>query len=207
MILKQGSLLFTWAYATKSATKFGASHVAAHQVALSVWMVFAYILDAVSVSAQVLLSKARARKDMREVRSIAKYMISVATVQGFIITIIIAALGHHVPSFFTKDEAVIAQLKALMPVLSMQQVLISLTFVLESLAAGGSQFLLPTAWRWNSLECAGKCHSHSHVKCNQRPWHLEERDRSSRCCWRTSPRRTAGRSVGSFEAGRRRGRR
>jgi len=142
MILKQGSLLFTWAYATKSAAKFGAAQVAAHQVALSFWMVFAYILDAVSVSAQILLSKARTRNSVDEVRSVTKYMTSVAVIQGLIITLIIAGLAPYVPSFFTTDEAVIAQLKTLLPVLSMQQVLISLTFVVEALAAGGSQFTL-----------------------------------------------------------------
>ena len=142
MILKQGSLLFTWAYATKSAAKFGAAQVAAHQVALSFWMVFAYILDAVSVSAQILLSKARTRKSVDEVRSVTKFMTSVAIVQGLIIALIIAGLAPYVPSFFTTDEAVIAQLKTLLPVLSMQQVLISLTFVVEALAAGGSQFTL-----------------------------------------------------------------
>ena len=142
MILKQGSLLFTWAYATKTAAKFGSAQVAAHQVALSFWMVFAYILDAVSVSAQILLSKARTRKSLDEVRSVTKYMTSVASLQGFLIALIIAGLAPYVPSFFTTDEAVISQLKLLLPVLSMQQVLISLTFVTEALAAGGSQFAL-----------------------------------------------------------------
>ncbi|KAL7459738.1 hypothetical protein ACHAWC_011946 [Mediolabrus comicus] len=169
MILKQGSLLFTWAYATKTAAKFGSEHVAAHQVALSFWMVsvfshylfisssntifsndscsflsqvFAYILDSVSVGAQILLSKARTRKSLDEVRSVTKYMTSVATIQGLVITLIIAGLTPYIPSFFTKDAAVIAQLKTLLPIISIQQVLISLTFVMEALAAGGGQFAL-----------------------------------------------------------------
>ena len=140
MIIKQGSLLFTWAYATKTATKLGAEHVAAHQVALSFWMVFAYVLDAVSVGAQVLLSKAR--KNVDEMRSVSRYMISVAAVQGLLISLVIAGLSPYVPAFFTKDQAVIAQLQTLLPVISMQQILISLTFVMEALAAGGSQFSL-----------------------------------------------------------------
>ena len=111
MILKQGSLLFTWAYATKAAAKLGAEQVAAHQVALSFWMVFAYLLDAVSVGAQILLSKARTRKNLNEIRSVTKYMTTVATIQGLVITLIIAVLTPYVPSFFTKDEAVISQLK------------------------------------------------------------------------------------------------
>jgi len=142
LIMKQGSLLFTWAYATKTATKLGAEHVAAHQVSLSFWMVFAYVLDAVSVSAQVLMSKARARKSLEETRSVSKYMLSVATVQGLLISLIIASLGPYVPGFFTKDVAVVAQLKTLMPIVAAQQVIVSLTFVSEALAAGGSQFAL-----------------------------------------------------------------
>ncbi|KAL7550170.1 hypothetical protein ACHAWF_013406 [Thalassiosira exigua] len=103
-------------------------------------MVFAYVLDAVSVGAQVLFSKAR--KSVNEMRSITRYMLSVAVAQGLFITLIIAGLSSYVPGFFTQDEAVIAQLRSLMPVLSMQQILISLTFVMEALAAGGSQFSL-----------------------------------------------------------------
>ena len=140
LIMKQGSLLFTWAYATKTATKLGAEHVAAHQVALSFWMVFAYVLDAVSVAAQVLLSKAR--KSLEEMRSVTKYMLSVATAQGLLISLIIAGLSPYVPSFFTKDVAVVTQLKNLMPILAAQQLIVSLTFVSEALAAGGSQFSL-----------------------------------------------------------------
>jgi len=69
-------------------------------------------------------------------------MTSIAIIQGIIIALIIAGLTPYVPSFFTSDEAVISQLKILLPVLSIQQVLISLTFVAEALAAGGSQFAL-----------------------------------------------------------------
>jgi Na+-driven multidrug efflux pump len=69
-------------------------------------------------------------------------MTSVATIQGLVITLIIAGLTPYIPSFFTKDAAVIAQLKTLLPIISIQQVLISLTFVMEALAAGGGQFAL-----------------------------------------------------------------
>jgi Na+-driven multidrug efflux pump len=69
-------------------------------------------------------------------------MLSVATVQGVLISLIIAGLGPYVPGFFTKDVAVVAQLKTLMPIVAAQQVIVSLTFVSEALAAGASQFSL-----------------------------------------------------------------
>ena len=56
MMTKQGSLLLAWAYATAKATRIGHYHVAAHQIALSFWLLFAFILDGTAVSAQVLVS-------------------------------------------------------------------------------------------------------------------------------------------------------
>jgi Na+-driven multidrug efflux pump len=47
MILKQGSLLLGWAYVTKRATMLGHTKVTAHQVALSLWLLFALVLDGV----------------------------------------------------------------------------------------------------------------------------------------------------------------
>eukprot|EP00978_Attheya_sp_CCMP212_P013567 scaffold34051_cov68-Attheya_sp.AAC.2 len=53
----KGSLLLGWAYATKRATMLGHTKVAAHQVALSLWLVFALVLDGASVAAQVLMAR------------------------------------------------------------------------------------------------------------------------------------------------------
>eukprot|EP00957_Ditylum_brightwellii_P210611 15365175-Ditylum_brightwellii.AAC.2 len=56
MFTKQGLLLVGWAYATRRAAQLGPDHVVAHQVALSLWLVFALIMDGVAVAAQVIMS-------------------------------------------------------------------------------------------------------------------------------------------------------
>ena len=55
MLGKQGSLLLGWAYVTARATRIGHDRVAAHQVALSFWLIFAFLLDGAAISAQVLM--------------------------------------------------------------------------------------------------------------------------------------------------------
>lgn len=57
MMLKQGSLLLAWACAASRAARLGTSHAAAHQVALSVWLLAALVQDGPAVSAQVLMSR------------------------------------------------------------------------------------------------------------------------------------------------------
>ena len=162
MLAKQGSLLFGWAYATARATRIGHYHVAAHQIALSLWLIFALVLDGSAVSAQVLMSRNYAayqsngcavdddeRKESgvcgearRSIRSLTGYMFKFALVQGVLSTIAIFGLGQFAPSVFTTDPAIRLHLKEIIPYLAWQQILISLTLTFESLAIGASKFNL-----------------------------------------------------------------
>jgi MATE family multidrug resistance protein len=138
MVCKQGSLLLAWAYATSRATRIGSAHVAAHQVALSCWLVFALILDGAAVSAQVLMS--RSKGQLKKVRSLVIYMLRWACIQGLMTTGLLLAVAPVLPTMFTSDPIIRGHLHSLMPHLAWQQLLVSLTLVTESLAIGGNQF-------------------------------------------------------------------
>jgi len=138
MMAKQGSLLLGWAYATARATRLGIPHVAAHQVGLSFWLIFAMWLDGVAVAAQVLMG--RHLKVQSKVRSLTRYMMKVATIQGLASTLLITIMGTVVPSIFTKDPHIRLHLVNLMPHLAWQQILISWTLVVESLSVGSNQY-------------------------------------------------------------------
>jgi putative MATE family efflux protein len=140
MLMKQGSLLLGWAYATARATRLGADHVAAHQVGLSVWLVFALILDGAAVAAQVLMSRAYVQSDEPQVRSLTWYMLRVALIQGIVSMLIVDGIDLAVPQLFTKDPIIQKHLHSVMPALAWQQILVSLTLVMESLAVGATQF-------------------------------------------------------------------
>jgi putative MATE family efflux protein len=140
MMIKQGSLLFGWAFATARATRLGPTHVATHQVALSVWLVFALILDGTAVSAQVLMSRAFAQNDKRQVNSLTGYMVKFAVVQGLLSLLVLDAIDLSVLRFLTPDVAIQKMLHLVLPHLAWQQILVSLTLVIESLAAGANEF-------------------------------------------------------------------
>eukprot|EP00984_Skeletonema_dohrnii_P011478 scaffold4587_cov144-Skeletonema_dohrnii-CCMP3373.AAC.3 len=154
MILKQGSLLLGWAYATSRATRMGHSIVAAHQMGLSIWMLFSYALDGISVAAQVLM--AREYEELRivennsdekfagqqkKVRSLSIYMMSASLLQGLIVSAAVLLLYKLQPSFIlTNDPAVRTNLLQLFPHLSAQMTLVSATLVAEALTVGGGRF-------------------------------------------------------------------
>lgn len=160
MFCKQGSLLLAWAYATAKATRIGQAHVAAHQVALSCWLVFALLQDGAGVASQVLLTRIlRSNKNNNETSnvdehenapandshaklvSLVKYMLKVAIVQGLLVTGGFLLVTPYLPGWFVPDDAIVrGHLASLLPHVAGQQLLVSLTLVLESLAVGGKQF-------------------------------------------------------------------
>jgi Na+-driven multidrug efflux pump len=147
MICKQGSLLLAWAYATSRATRIGSAHVAAHQVGLSCWLVFALIQDGAGVAAQVLLTKVikngSSSSTYKKVRSLVLYMLRFSFLQGLATTGALLLASPYLPKLFVPCDAVVqGHLKSLLPHLAWQQILVSLTLVIESLAIGGSQFRL-----------------------------------------------------------------
>jgi len=153
MITKQGSLLLGWAYATSRATRMGHSIVAAHQMGLSIWMLFSYALDGISVAAQVLMareyeelrivenSSEKFAGQQKKVLSLSIYMMSASLIQGLIMSAAILLLYQLQPSFIlTNDPAVRKNLLQLFPHLSAQMTLVSATLVAEALTIGGGRF-------------------------------------------------------------------
>lgn len=143
MLAKQASLLLAWAFATGKATRLGKEQVAAHQVALSFWLIFALWLDGSAVAAQVLASQVATVKS--KMRSLTKFVLKIGAAQGVISMAVLFALGPFVPILFTTDAIIRHHIGLLIPHLAVQQLLISLTLVVESLVAGGQQFSL-LAW-------------------------------------------------------------
>ena len=153
MILKQGSLLLGWAYATSRATRMGPSVLAAHQMGLSIWMLFSYALDGISVAAQVLMARENEElqivakdsemysRQQKKVRSLSTYMMAASLIQGLMVSAVILLLYKLEPSFIlTKDPAVSKNLLKLFPHLSAQMTLVSATLVAEALTVGGGRF-------------------------------------------------------------------
>ena len=139
MLIKQFSLLIAWAYATSRATQIGHFHVAAHQIALSLWLVFALLQDGLAVAAQVLMSRATS---LKTVRSLTRFMVQASVVQSAACSLCIYILRGLAPAVFSRDVQVTEQLQLLMPVLTAFQPLVSATLVLESLVVGGKCFSL-----------------------------------------------------------------
>jgi Na+-driven multidrug efflux pump len=73
------------------------------------------------------------------------FMTRFSVVQGLATTGAILLAAPYLPGLFTPDAAIRGHLASLMPQLAWQQLLVSLTLVMEALAIGGNQFQLLAA--------------------------------------------------------------
>ncbi|CAN0370553.1 unnamed protein product, partial [Ectocarpus sp. 13 AM-2016] len=72
MLLRTTSLMACWAVATAVATRMSSAAVGAHQVALSLWLLFALIAEAPSIAAQVLGARYIAQGKLETARSMGR---------------------------------------------------------------------------------------------------------------------------------------
>ncbi len=138
MLAKQGSMLVFYTMATALATRMGPTHVATHQIALSLFWLVTMWLDSGSISAQVLMGKSLSSP--QKAKSLTKYMVEYSLTQGFAFSLIVAAVGRFVPGVFTQDVEIQKLLLQCLPHLAFQQILVSVVLILKGLAIGGNQF-------------------------------------------------------------------
>jgi len=140
LLLRQSSLLFAWAFATSRAARLGPAVVAGHQVALSLWLVMALILDGASVAAQVMSSETDPT-EKKVLRSLTASMALFALTQGCLAgTVAALPWARRCALSLSDDPAVGAAIRNALPALSAQMPLVSATLVAEGIVAGRARF-------------------------------------------------------------------
>jgi putative MATE family efflux protein len=125
------------------AARFGAASVAAHQVALQLWMFTALALDAVAIAAQALIGAALGRHDIAAARATAARIAWIGAVCGLAFAVVIGALAAVLPGLFTSDSEVVAQARIVWPWFVAMLPLGGIVFALDGvfIGAGDARYL------------------------------------------------------------------
>ncbi|CAN0120844.1 unnamed protein product, partial [Laminaria digitata] len=139
MLLRTTSLMTCWAVATATAARMSSASVAAHQVGLSLWLLFALVAEAPSIAAQVLGARYIAQGKLETARSMGRRVTTLTLACSGFLGLALLSLGWVAPRCFTADPAVLGKLSKLLPLLAFQQPLIAMTLVTEGLLIGAGQ--------------------------------------------------------------------
>jgi putative MATE family efflux protein len=130
---------------TYVAASLGATAMATHQLANTIWVFLAFALDAIAIAAQAITGRYLGAGDLTATRAVTRRMIRWGVVSGVVTGAGLALVAPLLAPLFTSDEAVHQMLWPVLLVAALFQPVAGLVFVLDGvlIGAGDGRYL---AW-------------------------------------------------------------
>ena len=143
LLLRGGAFQASFLSAAAVAARFGTAALAAHQIALQLWMFCSLALDAVAIAAQALTGAALGGSRAEEARWLARRIAVIGLVSGVAFALAILAGAPVLPSLFSSDSEVHAQAMVVWPWFVAMMPLAGVVFALDGvlIGAGDVRFL------------------------------------------------------------------
>ena len=124
--------------------RMGDPQLAAHQIALQLFVFLALILDSVAIAGQVIVGRMLGAGDPDSAHASATRMIGWSVVLGAGFAIVLLPFAHVVPRAFTSDPVVLHEAAELWPYFALMQPLAGAVFALDGIliGAGDTSYLM-----------------------------------------------------------------
>lgn len=109
LLLRVGSMLAVFGGSTAIAARIDKSTLAAHQIANSMFIFLALVLDALAVPAQTIVAEELGKDDVATAAHVARRSARLSLMTGLVLAVLLAALAPVIPHVFSDDEAVVAR--------------------------------------------------------------------------------------------------
>jgi putative MATE family efflux protein len=136
LVLRGAAFQACFLSATAVAARFGPASVAAHQIALQLWMSCALALDALAIAAQSLVGAALGGGDAEQARQLARRIGLLGLACGTVFGVLILAGTGVLPGLFSGDPEVHQQAMLAWPWFVAMQPLAGLVFALDGVLIG-----------------------------------------------------------------------
>ncbi|MCG5215678.1 MATE family efflux transporter [Streptosporangium sp. KLBMP 9127] len=138
--------------ATVVATRMGDAQIAAHAIAIQIWTLLAFALDAIAIAGQAITGRALGAGDVAAARAATRRMIGWGVVCGVLFGLAVLLLRPVTPGLFDAEPAVAAELLAVLWPVALFQPIAGVVFVLDGVLIGaGDRSYLAWAGVWTTL--------------------------------------------------------
>ncbi|MDX6691641.1 MAG: hypothetical protein QOG15_3098 [Solirubrobacteraceae bacterium] len=143
LFVRSAALLLAFATASAILARVGEASLAAHQIAMNLFVFGALVLDAIAIAAQVLVGRALGAGDADGAHSAALRTLTWAFVAGGLFGAILLALSGVLPHAFTDDPHVIDRAQAIWAMFALMQPAAAVVFALDGIliGAGDTRYL------------------------------------------------------------------
>jgi putative MATE family efflux protein len=143
LFVRSAALLVAFATASAVIARIGETSLAAHQIAMSLFVFAALVLDAIAIAAQVLVGRALGAGDALAARAVGLRALAWSLTAGCLFGALLLALADVLPQAFTDDPAVIERAHAIWTMLALMQPAAAIVFGLDGIliGAGDTRYL------------------------------------------------------------------
>jgi putative MATE family efflux protein len=143
LFLRSAALLAAFATASSVIARIGETSLAAHQIAMLLFIFAALVLDAIAIAAQVLVGRALGSGDAAGARAVALRSLAWSLTAGGLFGALLLAVAGVLPQLFTDDPAVIERARAIWTMLALMQPAAAVVFGLDGIliGAGDTRYL------------------------------------------------------------------
>ena len=107
LLLRVGSMLAVTTGATAIAARIDEPTLAAHQIAASMFLFLALVLDALAIPAQTLVAEELGQGSVASAAELSNRCVRLSLIAGAALAVALAALAPVLPHAFTDDAAVV----------------------------------------------------------------------------------------------------
>jgi MATE family multidrug resistance protein len=140
MMIRSAALLAALTATTVAASRIGTDQVAAHQIAIQVWLFLSFVLDSFAVAAQAMVGTDLGSGSVTAARGIANRLLFLGFAAGVALSVGLALTAGVIPVLFSVDDAVRSELDSIYPFVVLLQPLTALVYVWDGIAIGASAF-------------------------------------------------------------------
>lgn len=143
LFVRSAALLAAFATASAVIARIGEASLAAHQIAMGLFVFAALVLDAIAIAAQVLVGRALGGGDAGGAHAVGLRALAWSLAAGCLFGALLLVLASVLPQAFTDDPAVIERARAIWVMLALMQPAAAVVFGLDGIliGAGDTRYL------------------------------------------------------------------
>ncbi|MBK8498592.1 MAG: MATE family efflux transporter [Flavobacteriales bacterium] len=118
------------------ATGYGAAYIAAHSIAMQIWLFSAFFIDGYAAAGSVLTGRLNGERNWRELYSVSWQVVRMSVTIGAILAVIYLIGYKHIGGFFTDDAVVLALLDGVFWMVVLTQPINAIAFAFDGIYKG-----------------------------------------------------------------------
>jgi len=140
MMIRSAALLFAISATTVAASRISTQAVAAHQIAMQVWLFLSFVLDSFAIAAMAMIGTDLGAGDTKAARAVGNRLLALGLMTGLGLSLALLISAPFVGLIFTSDPGVLADLSSIYVFVVVLQPLTALVYVWDGIGIGASAF-------------------------------------------------------------------